>query len=302
MVDFPSFNTPEADALCKDIAKKSNGVCFFGFSRGKDSLCSWLQLRRYFKRIIPFHCSAIPYANYMEQALCYYEEMFNTHILRIVDGGFYQNLYGLMYQTLESGMDFVTKYRYPKYNKLDLLDALRITYNLPRAWCAFGINASDSIDRRIYVNQYQGRMENNKTFYPCWNWKRKEIFDTVKESGLMLTSEYKYMKSSMEGFPCATTNKILRKHYPEDYERLLSYFPLMEAKTVREEFLDREAYQRKAAQIAANGGVAAPQDDVEILPSTEYRGEEEDLGEDDDDSFGGTMDGFIPKETTLMED
>ena len=59
--------------------------------------------------------------------------------------------------------------------------------------------------------------------------------------------------------------------------------------------------ESQAAQIAANGGVAASQDDVEILPSTEYHGETEDEM-DDDDSFGGTMDGFIPKGTPLPDE
>ena len=37
MLDFPTFNTKDSDDLCKEISRKSNGVCAFmiGTSQGQ---------------------------------------------------------------------------------------------------------------------------------------------------------------------------------------------------------------------------------------------------------------------------
>ena len=70
---LPTFNTDVTDALCKEIANKSKGVCFLGFSHGKDSVLAFLQLSRYFKRIIPFHCASVPHLKFVDAILDYYE-------------------------------------------------------------------------------------------------------------------------------------------------------------------------------------------------------------------------------------
>ncbi len=44
---------PDSDTLCRQMAEETGGICFPSFSRGKDSIAAWLQLRRYFDRIIP---------------------------------------------------------------------------------------------------------------------------------------------------------------------------------------------------------------------------------------------------------
>lgn len=233
MLEFPSYSTPETDSLCKDIAKKSKGVCFLGFSGGKDSLCAWLQLRRYFDRIIPFHCATLPGMRFREKALREYEDAFGTHIVRMMDASLQSDLIQGIYQLREDG-PFIASLGWHRYDKLEVLEFLRKTYNLPRAWCAFGIQASDSIDRRIYCAQYHGRNEGNRTFYPCWDWPHGEVLNTVRESGLPLSCEYKYSSRTIEGTPSATYTDILRRHFPEDYKVQMDFYPLSEAKGYRE--------------------------------------------------------------------
>ena len=110
MLPLPTFSTPATDALCKQIAKKSKGVCFLGFSRGKDSVCAWLQLRRFFDRIIPFHCATLPGLEFAEKALRYYEDEFERHILRMMDASLssdliqYLHLYKLLHLVYSSHM------------------------------------------------------------------------------------------------------------------------------------------------------------------------------------------------------
>lgn len=241
---LPSFKTAATDELCREIAKKSKGICFLGFSRGKDSLAAWLNLKRYFKRIIPFHCASYPCLKHVKDTLDYYERVMETKILRLVGEEVPMACSRFMYQTADD-IDELTELDIPDYSKLDILETLRYEFNLPRAWCAFGISANDSIDRRIYCAQYLGKNKSNMTFYPCWDWPRAEIKKAIKEAGIKVSGEYRYISRTLGGVPSYTCNEIYKKYYPEDWERILAIYPLAEAKTLREIYLDRIFERRK---------------------------------------------------------
>lgn len=260
---LPTFNTETTDALCKEIAKKSKGVCFLGFSHGKDSVLAFLQLKRYFKRIIPFHCASIPNMKFVNAILDYYEYEFQTKILRLMGEDLAISMKRLVYQEPKDADACFDEFgEVEDYNKLDILEYLRKQYNLPRAWCAFGVNAGDSQDRRIYCNKTGGKSDINRTFYPTWDWPRSEIITALRESGLKLAPEYKYSKRSIGGVPCATYNKILKEHFPEDFKTLLKWYPLAELKTRREKILDERYEERLNNAAEAFGG-------KEVLPSFE---------------------------------
>ena len=281
MLPYPTFSTKASDELCKAIAKKSKGVCFLGFSRGKDSVCAWLNLRKYFSRIIPFHCATLPGLRFAEQALRYYEDEFGSHILRMMDSSLSSDLLQGIYQLREDA-PFISslgeRKGWHRFDKLELVEYLRVVYNLPKAWCAFGIQASDSIDRRIYCSKYEGRNDSNKTFYPCWDWPHGKIIETVRESGLKLSSEYRYSARTIEGTPSATYTKILREQYPRDYAILKDFYPLCEAKEYRERLNEEVAGWFARQRAAANGGIAGEGADA---ASRGAQGDDEsaDLGE-----------------------
>lgn len=252
---LPIYTTEATDALCKEVAKKSHGVVFAGFSGGKDSVCMLLQLSRYFKRIIPFHCASIPHMAFRTKLLDYYEYEFQTKILRLMGEDLSMSMRRLIYQEPRDAIACLEEYGdVEDYNKLDILEYLRKMYNLPRAWCAFGVNACDSIDRRIYCNKTGGKSDANRTFYPCWDWPRQEILKAISESGLKIAPEYKYTKRSIGGPPCATYNKVLREHFPEDYKKMKAWYPLCELKTRREERLEQRWLKNLDDAAAANGG------------------------------------------------
>lgn len=252
----PDFTTDATDSLCRDIAKRSKGVCFLGLSSGKDSLCAYLSLSRYFRRIIPFHCASWPGVDFVTKYLDYLEYEFQTKILRLMGEDFPMAFARGMYQPFEEIEASEAAY-VEDYSKLDIVDYLRYMYSLPRAWCAFGISKNDSIDRLIYCRQYGGKSENNRTFYPCWDWPRKEIIRAITESGLKLRSDYRYSSRNLGGIPSTTVNRILREHYPQAYGRMLECYPTAEAKTVREMLLDVEWEVARDAAIRARGGKAA---------------------------------------------
>lgn len=176
--------------------------------------------------------------------------------MRMLGEDYPMALVRMMYQPLTACED-IESWVLDDYSKLDVLEFLRYKYSLPRAWCAFGISASDSIGRSIYVKQIGGCNKSHRTFYPCADWPKDEILKAVEESGLKLMSSYRYTNRTMGNVPGSITNEILKRHYPQDWEHMKALYPLCEAKTVREEILDREWAKAKQARIEANGGTMA---------------------------------------------
>ena len=254
MVNLPLFTTTATDELCKEVAKKSHGVCFLMFSHGKDSLCAWLQLRKYFQRIIPFHCASIPGYRFATEYLNYIETVLDTRILRLMGEDLKMALVHHVYQETPWDCDDIdATFNVPDYTKLDVLEYLRMKFNLPRAWCAVGISQNDSIDRLIYCRKTGGKNESHRTFYPCFDWPREELLTALWNSGLEVAPEYKYTKRSMGGVPSATYNKVMMAHFPQDWELAKKWYPLAEVKNIREAMID-DNYSRWMEQEAAKRG------------------------------------------------
>lgn len=236
---LPMYSTEATDSLCREIAKKSHGTIFCLLSRGKDSLCAYLQCLKFFNRIICVHCATVPGYRFADEYLDYLEAMLNTRILRMMGEDLKMALVRHIYQETPWECDVIDEV-FPDvdYTKLDVLEYLRMKFNLPRAWCAVGIGKNDSIDRLIYCRKTGGKNVSNRTFYPCWDWPREELLNAITDAGLVLAPEYKYTKRSMGGIPSATYNKVMMEHFPQDWELTKKWYPLAEVKNVREDMID----------------------------------------------------------------
>lgn len=254
MLTLPQFTTPATDELCREISKKSHGVCFCMVSRGKDSLCALLQLQKYFNRVVPFHCCTIPGYRYVGEYLDYLEGTLNMRILRLVGEDLRMSLVRYIYQESPWECDMIDRtFEDRDYSKIDILEYLRMKFNLPRAWCAVGISQNDSIDRLIYCRKNGGKNVSNRTFYPCFDWPKEELLKAIWQSGLYVAPDYKYAKRSLGGVPGAAYNKILKEHFPLDWELTKKWYPLAEVKNVREQML-KENYPKWMEQEAAKHG------------------------------------------------
>ncbi len=235
------LETDKSRSLCETISLESDGTCFLGFSRGKDSIAAWLYLRRFFKRVIPFHVATVPGLGFVDRSLAYYEAFFQTPVLRLMDGDVIKDLNRMIYQP-ESDEAEIDDLELWTYNKHNILDLLRKVYNIPNAWGAFGINMTDSLDRRIYVAQCQGRHDTWKTFYPCWDWTKEQILASINAVGLALPGDYLLASRTVAGTPSYRHIKRMRDMYPEDFEKITHMFPYVYAELARQEF--REAMPR----------------------------------------------------------
>lgn len=228
--------------LCRKIAEHTGGVCFLGFSRGKDSVAAFIQLKKHFERVIPFHCASVPHVGFVDESLEYYERFFDCEILRYMDGDCMKAAYCSVFQP--PGCDPLLNDVFPWcYDKHDIINIMQRKFNLPNAWCAFGINASDSIDRHIYVNKNGGINLGQKTFYPCYDWKKADILTVIEESGVKLARDYILANRSMAAVPKFRHLAKMINEMPGALEKIEEMFPMIKAEICRYEFIKNRSQE-----------------------------------------------------------
>lgn len=260
--------TPASCRLCEEIAIASHGTCFLGFSRGKDSLCSWLFLRNFFDRIIPFHSVSVPGLGFINRSLEYYESFFKTEIIRYIEGDTLEGLRCLTFQPPHDEADIDALNLFEIHN-VKFADMLRKKFNLPDAWCALGLSGYDSIERRGKCHELGGRNEGIRTFYPCFDWKATQVIDYIKKYGARIPGDYLLARRSLNDIPRYRHCKRMRVLYPEDFETVKLWFPFIEADLARNEFrLEKEAKCR-VKEANQDGNAAESESNPAPSPPTQ---------------------------------
>jgi hypothetical protein len=244
-VDPSAFGTPASDALCRSVRERSGPAVLLGFSRGKDSVAAWLQLRRFFDVVVPFHCASVPHLSFVDASLSYYEAKLGAPIERFVDSTTLSALHSLTFQPPGAERE-IEELEVWEYSKHDLAQLLRDRYAVPDAYCAYGISAADSIDRRVGVADCGGRHDSVRTFYPCFDWPKPMILSWIEHHGLRLADDYRLANRSLAGFPTVRHLEAMERLYPDDLARVEEMFPLCRAAIARNHFRRLRRSARRA--------------------------------------------------------
>lgn len=228
----------ESERLCKEIADQSEGICLLSFSRGKDSIASWLTLKKYFTKIIPFHCASVPHLSFVDESLDYFENVFKSKIERCISGEVISGISNLWYQSVEDE-DLIDFLDMPEYDNHDIANAIRAKNNCQNAWCAYGINMSDSIDRRIYVSKYKGKIDAHKSFYPCYDFSKEDVMNLVSNANIKLPGDYKIASRTIAAMIGFRGLEKMMEVFPNDFDKVETCFPFIKAILARNTFRKR---------------------------------------------------------------
>jgi hypothetical protein len=227
--------TPSPDLIA--IVRQSTDTILLSFSAGKDSLAMWLYLQPHF-RIIPYFMYLIPGLRSDEVALQYYEEWFGTHIIRMPHPLLYQKLNDCTYQPPER-VARIHALGLPDFTYADIDNALFRHYGLTCSYCAVGMRMKDGIDRRNMMMQKgvlgAGR---RRFYYGIWDWDVNQVAAKIQRAGVKIHPNYAIMGRTILAIDYQYLRPF-RQHYPDDYEKLREWFPL----------LDLEFYRYKMAAV-----------------------------------------------------
>lgn len=230
---------PTSDELVKEWPRGHSDECLLAFSGGKDSIAAWLHMRPHFKRIVPVYYYLVPDLGFIERGLRYFEEWFGTPIIRMPHPSLHRMLSNWVFQSPErSRAEVLHAAGLPAVNYNDLRAAVAVMnlgWKAEDAWIAVGTRAADSPHRMVHFRKRGPVNATTRQFYPVWDWNKARLVKAISDAGVKLPAEYRVFGRSFDGLDFRFLHGI-KKHWPEDFAKILQWFPLAELELVRHQF------------------------------------------------------------------
>jgi 3'-phosphoadenosine 5'-phosphosulfate sulfotransferase (PAPS reductase)/FAD synthetase len=205
------------------------------FSRGKDSIATYLRVREKFENVVPYTYEVVPGLEFVEESLAYYEKLMGRRIIRLPSPGFPRLLNNLVFQPPDR-IERIEYLRMPEWSHDDLqlaaCDDAGLDYDT--AYNAVGVRAKDSAMRALIIKKHGPVNHVRRIFYPIFDWSKEEVIDCIKRAGWKLPIDYRYFSSSFDGLYLKFALPI-KRFFPRDWQRLCDYFPLLELEVLRYE-------------------------------------------------------------------
>ena len=220
-------------ATIKQIRDQTDTI-LLSFSCGKDSIAAWLECRKHFPHIIPFYLYLVPDLQFVNDALAYYEDWFGCRIAQYPHPSLYRMLNNCVFQSPEHRQT-IARAGLPKFDYGDIEGIVREKHGVPGAYCATGVRAVDSPYRMAAMKKHGPINAKTLKFHPIWDWNMDRLVTEIEGSGAKLPIDYRLFGRSFDGIDYRFLEPI-RRELPEDYFRILEYFPLAELEMKRREY------------------------------------------------------------------
>jgi hypothetical protein len=222
------------DELCEWVRERSPHI-LLGFSMGKDSLATFHQVRRYWplENIHGYYLHVHPHLGWINRQLDYYRRELGISIRNVTHRFVHRQLGFALHQPPHhrpviaaarwSEVEYHNIY-WAIANDADVLDE--------RPWVAQGVRAADSPIRRIVISQRGPHNIGQRVFYPIHDDRKADVVRRLHDLGVKLPVDYRLWGRTFDGLDYRFV-KPLAEHFPEDYERLLELWPLVETAFIR---------------------------------------------------------------------
>jgi len=216
---------PESEIV--EYLKQQEQV-LLSFSGGKDSLALWEVLRHYKIKVIPFYMEIVPGLSFVRKAIKHCEEHFKQHVYITVHPDFYQMLRTGTAQPLHR-IPVINYLELPRFEYTDVAKGVCITAGVPQdTVVAVGIRVRDSVLRRMRIKHW--RIQNR--IYPIWQATKQDVVNILTQNKTPVPDDYRMFGRSFDGIDYRFLEPI-RTDYPEDYKKILEWFPLQRAELLR---------------------------------------------------------------------
>jgi 3'-phosphoadenosine 5'-phosphosulfate sulfotransferase (PAPS reductase)/FAD synthetase len=218
--------------VMQGLARESD-IGLVGFSGGKDSLVVLDLACRVFKRVKAYHMYMIPGLDHIERQLDYARERFGVEIalyphFALIDA--------LRYGVYCDAEDDLSRFTIEDVYRLAMADA-------GGDFVMTGARRADSSWRRRSMGSYRGKRDH--VVYPIQDWHKYDVLGYLKARNIPLPVN---SGASATGVDLSTRSLIwLHDVYPDDFKKLLEFFPYAEASIWRDRFYGAAATGKKSA-------------------------------------------------------
>ncbi len=187
----------------------------------------------------------IPDLSFVEESLRYYEDFFDTKIIRLPHPSLYRLLNNLVFQAPEN-CHIIEEAELPMitYDQCSKIAAKEAGLS-DDIFTAHGTRAADSLMRRTSLKKWGALNPKRKTFMPIFDWNKAMVVECLRQEKIKLPIDYKLFGRSFDGIDYRFL-KPIKDNFPEDYEKILEFFPLAELEIKRMEW--RERYYEQLRQ------------------------------------------------------
>ena len=214
--------------------RSPDGTVLLSLSLGKDSIAAWLALREIFPRIVPFYLELVPGLGFVERELERFETLMGTPILRYPHPSLYRMIRNMVYQPPER-CAWIEQFGIPRLDYPEIERDVRKKAGAPNAFVALGTRAVDSPIRRYNLMQNGPINVKRNSFWAVYDWKIDDVIDAIRKAGVKLPVDYKMFGRSFDGVDFRFLQPI-REMFPDDYRKILRWFPLADLDIVRRQF------------------------------------------------------------------
>lgn len=217
-----------------EFAKKQKGDTVLLSFSGKDSLVMWHYLLAHGFKVMPYYLDWIPDLSWVNESISYYEGYFGQHIIRLPHPHFWDYLNSFFYQPPER-VAAIRSLDFPNYDFADVDNMIAAWKGLGEPFCAIGMRRNESLARRRMIEQ-MGSIGDGKRrfFYPVWDWSISDVVEYIKKMNVKLPADYWHWGNTNTTFIYRYMERI-KTLYPEDWKKVLQWFPLIELEFFRYE-------------------------------------------------------------------
>lgn len=221
----------DSAALTRHVAEVSGDTCLLSFSGGKDALCAWIQVKRHFRKVVPFYLYTVPGLQFIEDGLRRYEDHFGIEIIRLPHPSLYRMLRNLVFQPPER-CAAIEAANLPNLTYQQVEAHARKVSGTPDAWVAIGSRMADSPIRRANIARFGPMNHGRRSFLAVYDWLIADVEREITGAGLKLTVDYQMFGRSFDGVDYRFLQPV-KERFPDDYRRILDWFPLADLEIFR---------------------------------------------------------------------
>jgi hypothetical protein len=180
---------------------------------------------------------AAPHLGFVDESLAYYEEYFETKILRYMNGDTQGGVANLELQPPWEAARVEASGVWPgNYSYEHLFAMLRDKLRLPDAWGVTGRRLVDSSYVSQKLKRHGGIYRDELIINPVFDWDDAKVLRLIRSRGLKLPEDYRMSYNSLHDMPTCRHLYYIRDRRPADFARIKEMFPLIEAHLARNEF------------------------------------------------------------------
>lgn len=206
-----------------------------GFSTGKDSLIGLDLLLKNGIEVCPVYFYIVPGMTFIEENLAIYEKYYNLKIVRLPHPMLQDFINLCLYQPLHKAK-FMTMF----YNKDDsyckfsgIMNWYFKEENIDIQYDCNCMKMADSLNRRLLLRNKPDIDTERKVIYLGKYLKTSEIWHYLKEQKIPITNDYDIFGRSADNLLNYQYLIGVKKYYPDDYKKIIEYFPLADVEIKR---------------------------------------------------------------------